>query len=220
MEIPDFIGRQYEEVVNDSDYQGLFHFEVSYTIDPDSREGEIVAQSPDVGKSMVADTDGISVKLTVSTGVMTQEIPDVTNMTYQDANLALQKVNFVVELEKEASNTVTEGYVIRTSPAAGETLAAGSTVYVVYSSGPEVQYVTMKNLVGMTESDARHSISTMGLSFGTTSYVYNENYEEGQVVWQSVNAGESVETGTKVYLQVSKGPKGAEESPSPNPAGN
>lgn len=220
VEIPDFIGRQYEEVVNDSDYQGLFHFEVSYTIDPDSREGEIVAQSPDVGKSMVADTDGISVKLTVSTGVMTQEIPDVTNMTYQDANLALQKVNFVVELEKEASNTVTEGYVIRTSPDAGETLAAGSTVYVVYSSGPEVQYVTMKNLVGMTESDARHSISTMGLSFGTTSYVYNENYEEGQVVWQSVNAGESVETGTKVYLQVSKGPKGAEESPSPNPAGD
>ena len=47
----------------------------------------------------------------------------------------------------------------------------------------------------------------MGLSFGSSSYVYNADYDAGQVVWQSAEAGTRVEAGTKVYLQISKGPR-------------
>ena len=74
----------------------------------------------------------------------------------------------------------------------------------------------MKNLIGMTESNAKNTISSLGLSFGTSSAVYNDQYGEGIVVWQSVSSGESVAEKTKVYLQVSKGPKAA---PEPDNAG-
>lgn len=213
VEIPNFVGQSYDSVINSSEYKNIYHFRVIYTVDTSVPEGQIVSQDPAVGKSMVADVDGIEVELKVCTGVMMQEIPDVSNMLYKDANLKLQQAGFSVELEERSSDTVTKGYAIGTNPAAGESLATGSTVYLAYSTGPEIRYVTMRSLAGMTEAEARSAINSMGLSFGSTSYVYNDTYEEGLVVWQSANAGTRVEAGTKIYLQVSKGPR----NPTPAP---
>ena len=144
---------------------------------------------------------------------MMQEIPDVSNMTYKDANLKLQQAGFVVEMEERSSSSVVKGFAIGTNPAAGEKLATGSTVYLTYSSGPEIQYITMRSLIGMSEAEAKSTLSNLGLSFGSSSYVYNDTYAEGAVVWQSAESGSRVETGTKVYLQVSKGPR----NPTPAP---
>ena len=207
VDIPEFIGQNYETVINNSSYKNIYHFHVTYKVDTSVPEGQIIAQDPEIGKSMVADVDGINVNLTVCTGVMTQQIPDISGMTYKDANLKLQQAGFVVELEERSSETVTKGYAIGTNPAAGESLATGSTVYLAYSTGPEVQFVTMRNLVGSSEAEAKAAISNLGLSFGSSSYVYNDHYEEGQVVWQSAEAGTRVEINSKVYLQVSKGPR-------------
>lgn len=207
VDIPQFVGQSYEAVINNSDYGSIYHFRVTYKVDPSLPEGQIIAQEPEVGKSMVADVDGINVNLTVCTGVMIQQIPDVSGLTYKDANLKLQQAGFVVELEARSSETVAKDYVIGTNPSANESLATGSTVYLAYSTGPEVQLVTVRNMVGYTEAEAKAAISNMGLSFGSSSYVYNENYDAGQVVWQSAEAGTRVEAGTKVYLQISKGPR-------------
>ena len=215
VEIPDFTGQKYESVINNSAYSSIYHFKVTYTVDTSVPEGQIIAQDPESGKTMVADVDGISVNLTVCTGVMTQEIPDVSGMNYKDANLKLQQAGFVVELEERASDTVEAGLAIGTNPAAGESLTTGSTVYLAYSSGPEVQYVTMRNLVGLTESEAKTAINNLGLSFGSSSYVYNDYYDEGKVIWQSVTSGSRVESGSKVYLQVSKGAKNPTPAPVP-----
>ena len=207
VDIPGFVGQDYESVINDSAYKNTYHFYVTYKVDTSVPEGQIIAQDPEIGKSMVADVDGINVNLTVCTGVMTQHIPDVSGMTYKDANLKLQQAGFVVEMEERSSETVTKGYAIGTNPAAGESLATGSTVYLAYSTGPEVQFVTMRNLVGSSEAEAKATINNLGLSFGSSSYVYNDNYEEGLVVWQSAESGTRVEINSKVYLQVSKGPR-------------
>lgn len=213
VEIPEFVGHGYEEIINNSDYKKIYHFHVIYTVDTSVPEGQIIAQEPEIGKSMVADTDGIEVNLTVCTGVMMQEIPDVSNLTYKDANLKLQQAGFVVEMEERSSSSVVKGFAIGTNPAAGEKLATGSTVYLTYSSGPEIQYITMRSLIGMSEAEAKSTLSNLGLNFGSSSYVYNDTYAEGAVVWQSAESGSRVETGTKVYLQVSKGPR----NPTPAP---
>ena len=212
--IPQFEGKQYEDAMEElksNPDQDVFRIHVTYTVNADVPEGQVISQEPDAGKTVVPDSDGIDVELKVATGMMTQPIPDVRNMEVSDACDALTEMGFVVEREAAPSDSVTKDYVISTNPAAGENLASGSTVYVTYSSGPEVRYVTMKNLIGMTESNAKNTISSLGLSFGTSSAVYNDQYGEGIVVWQSVSSGESVAEKTKVYLQVSKGPKAAPE---------
>ena len=218
--IPQFEGKQYEDAMQElksNPDQDVFRIHVTYTVNADVPEGQVISQEPDAGKTVVPDSDGIDVELKVATGMMTQPIPDVRNMEVSDACDALTEMGFVVEREAAPSDSVTKDYVISTNPAAGENLASGSTVYVTYSSGPEVRYVTMKNLIGMTESNAKNTISNLGLSFGTSSAVYNDQYGEGVVVWQSVSSGESVAEKTKVYLQVSKGPK---EAPEPDNAGD
>ena len=218
--IPQFEGKQYEDAMEElksNPDQDVFRVHVTYTVNADVPEGQVISQEPDAGKTVVPDSDGIDVELKVATGMMTQPIPDVRNMEVSDACDALTEMGFVVEREAAPSDSVTKDYVISTNPAAGENLASGSTVYVTYSSGPEVRYVTMKNLIGMTESNAKNTISSLGLSFGTSSAVYNDQYGEGIVVWQSVSSGESVAEKTKVYLQVSKGPKAA---PEPDNAGD
>ena len=218
--IPQFEGKQYEDAMQElksNPDQDVFRIHVTYTVNADVPEGQVISQEPDAGKTVVPDSDGIDVELKVATGMMTQPIPDVRNMEVSDACDALTEMGFVVEREAAPSDSVTKDYVISTNPAAGENLASGSTVYVTYSSGPEVRYVTMKNLIGMTESNAKNTISSLGLSFGTSSAVYNDQYGEGVVVWQSVSSGESVAEKTKVYLQVSKGPK---EAPEPDNAGD
>lgn len=210
VEIPNFVGKDYETVSNDRQYDGLYRFKMNISVNQDVPDGEIIRQDPEPGKTMVADAEGIEVNLYVSMGSMTQKIPDVSSMTYQEAKLALTQANFAVELTSEPSDVVTKDFVIRTNPAAGESLPTGSTVYITYSSGPEVKTVSMRNLIGMTEAQARSAISGMGLSYGTPSYVFNDDWEEGLVVWQNISVGENVEEKTQVYLQISKGPANPE----------
>lgn len=156
----------------------------------------------------------IAVTLTVSTGVIETEVIDVTNVQYQEATIQLQNAGFRVEPVYEPSDTVTEDYVIRTQPAAGEMIAAGDTVYIYISAGPEIKTVTMPQLVGMTLDAAIDRLESSGLSYGEPTYLHSD-YDAGTVIRQSVTAYEEVEAHSRIYLWVSSGP---EETPSPSPS--
>lgn len=181
-----------------------------YVVDPDVDAGVIVRQDPESGKSRTLDGDGIDVSLTVSTGMQLIEVPDVLNMEYREATQALQKAGFVVgELEYEASKEITKEYVISSNPAAGEKLPAGATVYLTISTGPTVAKVQMPQLVGLNRWTAVEKIESANLALGSITPVESE-MAEGTVIWQSVDAFTMVDEHTRVYLQVSSGPKETE----------
>lgn len=218
--IPNFVGERYEDIVNSSEFKKLFNFEVNYAIDPDVPEGQIISQDPEADRSMMVVPEGIDVSLTVSTGVRQTVIPDVTNKHYQEATIELQNAGFIVEIANtEASDSVTEDYVISTDPAPGEELAAGSTVFLTVSSGPSIKVVTMPNLVGSTEKDAIARIESSNLSYGDTTYIHSD-YDEGTVIRQSIDAYSDVEEHTRIFIWVSLGPETTptpEPTPSPTP---
>ena len=212
--IPNFVGASYEDIVNSSEFKKLFNFEVNYAIDPDVPEGQIISQDPEADRSMMVVPEGIDVSLTVSTGVRQTVIPDVTNKHYQEATIELQNAGFIVEIANtEASDTVTVDYVISTDPAPGEELAAGSTVFLTVSAGPSIKLVTMPNLVGSTEKDAIARIESSNLSYGDTTYIHSD-YDEGTVIRQSIDAYIDVEEHTRIFIWVSLGP---ETTPTPEP---
>lgn len=218
--IPNFVGASYEDIVNSSEFKKLFNFEVNYAIDPDVPEGQIISQDPEADRSMMVVPEGIDVSLTVSTGVRQTVIPDVTNKHYQEATIELQNDGFIVEIANtEASDTVTVDYVISTDPAPGEELAAGSTVFLTVSAGPSIKLVTMPNLVGSTEKDAIARIESSNLSYGDTTYIHSD-YDEGTVIRQSIDAYSDVEEHTRIFIWVSLGPETTptpEPTPSPTP---
>ena len=218
--IPNFVGASYEDIVNSSEFKKLFNFEVNYAIDPDVPEGQIISQDPEADRSMMVVPEGIDVSLTVSTGVRQTVIPDVTNKHYQEATIELQNAGFIVEIANtEASDTVTVDYVISTDPAPGEELAAGSTVFLTVSAGPSIKLVTMPNLVGSTEKDAIARIESSNLSYGDTTYIHSD-YDEGTIIRQSIDAYSEVEEHTRIFIWVSLGPETTptpEPTPSPTP---
>ena len=211
IELPNFVGQNYESIVNDSSYRDLYNFTVTYSIDPEVSEGVIISQDPEAGRSLMIVPEGIDVTLTVSTGVRQTTVPDVLNDPYSEATVTLQNAGFKVETQYAASDTVTEGYVISTDPAPGEQRAQGSTIFVTISSGPVERTVSMPNLVGRTESEAKSILNSNNLAYADTTYIESDQ-DEGTVIRQSIDAYEEVPEHTRIYLWVSTGPA---ETPEP-----
>lgn len=205
--LPNFEGSNYESIINNTELSSMYKFNVIYISDDSVEPGIVISQSPAAGRSMMVTPSGIEVDLTVKAGVSLTSVPDVLNTDYRDAMRNLRAEGFNVEIENAASDSYTKDYVIATSPVAGEQLSSGSTVYITVSAGPEIQYVSMPNLVGSTEDSAISRIESSNLSYGGSDRVVSD-YEAGTVIDQSISSSESVAEHTKVYLTVSSGPQG------------
>ena len=205
--LPNFIGSNYDQLSKNVELDSMYDFKVTYIIDTESESGRVLDQNPDPGRSMMITPEGIKVELTVSTGIILTPVPNVVNMDYREALLELDNAGFEVEVENATSDMVSKDFVISTSPAVGEKISAGSTVYLVVSSGPEITDVTMPNLIGLSEEAAINKLQNAGLSFGSSEHVASE-YDAGTVIGQNISAFTEVEEHTKIYLRVSTGPWG------------
>lgn len=205
--LPNFVGSNYEAVINNADLASTYNFKVTYIIDTDTESGLILSQNPEPGRSMMLTPEGIAVELSVSTGVVLTAVPDVSNTDYREAVLELERAGFSVEVENSTSTEVAKDMVIKSSPAANEQISAGSTVYLVVSSGPQVSYISVPNFVGLTEEAAITKIANSGLTYGGSESV-SSDYDAGTVIGQSPAAFQEIEEHGKVSLRVSTGPWG------------
>lgn len=206
IELPNFMGTEFQAIENNPDLMSTYSFNVVYVIDTENPSGLVLSQSPAAGRSMMVTPGGIEVELTVSSGADMSAVPDVSGLNYNDAMWMLRDSGFVPEIENSISDSVERDLVINTSPAAGESVSRGSTVYLVVSSGTEIRYLEVPNLVGSTEEAARSKLENAGLSYGGSERVVSD-LAVGTVVGQSADAFTQIEEHSKVYLQVSSGPE-------------
>ena len=204
--LPSFVDRNYETVVNNAELDAMYNFRVVIVLDTERPAGTIIGQSPEAGRSVMLSQSGIDVELTVSSGLTVNEIPDVVNKDYREATQMLQSAGFVVDIENAVSSSVTRDYVISCSPAAGEQLSTGATVYITVSSGPQILSVQMPNLIGLSEEAARNKLESNALSYGGSTYEASD-LSSGTVIGQSEDAFQQVEEHSKIYLRVSTGPE-------------
>ena len=204
IDVPNFVGLNYEDVIHDSEYNG-YNFTVILQSDPDVDDGVILEQSPEPEKSVMRLPGGVDITLTVSAGVIMTEVPYVINWDYQEATDKLQEAGFVVQQELEQSDKVTKDYVIRMEPEPGESVVSGSVIKLVISGGTELRTVHMPDLVNLSESAAIARIESNGLTLGA---VYRESNEApaGTVFRQSSAAGTDIAQFSKIYIWVSTGP--------------
>ena len=202
--LQNFIGMNYSEIESNTELLSRYNFDVIFVINTDSPAGQVLEQEPSAGRSMMVTPEGIDVTLKVSTGGNVATVPELRNRNYVDAMNTLSSLGLAVEIENSVSETITRDYVISTSPVAGEQLSLGSTVYLLVSSGPEIQYVEMPNLVGLSEEAARSKLESSRLSYGGATRVISD-YDAGTVIGQSNDAFSSVEEHSKITLTVSAG---------------
>lgn len=205
--LPNFVGMQYASIESNAELLSRYHFDVTFVTDTEHEPGTVLSQEPGAGRSVMVTPEGIAVTLTVGTESNLVTVPDVVNRSYSDAMVLLAASGLVGEIENATSDTVTRDYVIVSSPMAGEQLNQGSIVYITVSSGPEIVYAEVPNLVGLSEDAARSKLESARLSYGGTQYI-SSDYEAGTVIGQEPAAFASAEEHTKIYIQVSSGPQG------------
>ena len=209
VDVPAFVGRKIEDIINNKEMLELYNFNVSYQPDATHREGVIMEQDPAAGASRMIVSNGIDVTLTVSSGIQMITMPeDLVNVPYTEAQVRLQAMGLNVIIAQEKSGDITENYVISTDPAPGESVVSGSTVTLIVSAGPTVTYTNIPNVVGQTKETALLSLQREGLICGESeiTYVSSTAAQQGIVMWANYTAGTQVVTGTRVYLQIGMGP--------------
>ena len=176
----------------------------------DYPEGYVYKQSPVAGRTV---REGQSVTLTVSLGVHYVTVPDLTNYLQADGEQQLKDLGVSVLVTQAVDETVAAGSIIRTDPAAGSQVAAGSTV-VVYVSRPQVSTTTkVPSLTGMSVDNARSLLVQNKLGLGSQTQQYSDQ-PAGTIISQSPGAGASVRLNSRVSVVVSAGP---EPAPEPEP---
>jgi PASTA domain/FG-GAP-like repeat len=96
--------------------------------------GSVISESPSAGTSVAA---GSSVNLVVSSGPAGVAVPNVVGSSQASATATITGANLVVgTVTQQSSSTVASGDVISETPSAGTSVAAGSSVSLVVSTGP------------------------------------------------------------------------------------
>ena len=205
-EVPKVVGENYESAAQDTQLLGRFTLVVGETVaDENAEAGTILKQSPEAGSKVGEDVTQITV--TISGGPDLVEMIDVYNMEYREAYLKLTGMGLkVANPTYEASEDVAKDRVISYNPPEGAKLAPGDEVQLVVSSGPEVKTTVVPNLETLTEEKAKSDIRLSNLTVGETEEVFDDTVPAGYVVGQYPAAGTTVDEGTTVNLQVSKGP--------------
>ena len=89
-------------------------------------------------------------------------VPNVVGKEIDEAIEILEKAGFTYTTEEKESDTVEEGYVIRTSPKAGSTRKKGDTITVVESIGGTYHY--LENYVGKNYNEVKAKLESYNIN--------------------------------------------------------
>ncbi len=197
---PNFINMNYEtEIKNNDKYKDL-KIEISYEFNTQYDYGVVIKQSPEKGEKLGADG---KVYLTVNTN-KTAVVNDVYGQSYLTAKQALEAAGFATVYEMVYDTTVEEGSVINTSPARGDTAAAGSTVTIYIATHTDENAVFVPKLVGFSVDEATELAKSVGLVIGEI-IDKDSTVAVGKVVEQVPAENETAHPGDKVDIYVSTG---------------
>ncbi len=130
-------------------------------------------------------------------------VPDVVGRDIDRAREILGDAGLTVEIER-IPDEKPEDTVVGQDPEEGETAAEGDTVTLEVSDGP--QEVEVPSITGLLLSEAKAELRRSGLKVGDIVRVPDDEIPENEVINQSPDAGDLMETGEEVDLTVSAGP--------------
>lgn len=169
------------------------------------KQGFIVTEkrefSEDVPKDSLIGTDPktnrklppeSTIILVISDGPKPIPVPSIAGKSFDEASAALKAAGFNPARRDDFSDSVPNGSIIGTDPAAGTEIQRGSTVTISVSKGPEL--VNVPNVVGLSVEAASTQLEAVGLVADV------QNYKVGAKVKAQAPAGGQVKKGTKVTL--------------------
>ncbi|MFC0524090.1 Stk1 family PASTA domain-containing Ser/Thr kinase [Pontibacillus salicampi] len=134
------------------------------------------------------------------------EVPDVTDMSYEEAYSKLSELKLDVSQETMYSGDVEEGNVVKTSPDSGSTIKEGAPIKIYTSLGKEK--VEFEDYTGKTFSQVKKILEEQGYSVRAIPQT-SSDIPEGEIMEHvQPSPGEKVIPGEEnVIFEVSSGPE-------------
>lgn len=132
-------------------------------------------------------------------------VPDLTGLTYEEAEIKAEEVGFKIEQGDLVSDSEIEaGCVVSQTPEGNTTAKTGTTIKVNISKGPGNGQVP--DVTGMDEDDAIELLEANGFKIGDITPGPSD-MEKGKVYDQSPRGNTTAKEGSTVDLMVSDGSK-------------
>ena len=199
VQLIDFVGMT-EDEFRASEYFSLLDPDIVQEYNSSYPAGTIFQQSPAAGRT-VKEQQKITLKVSLGTEYVT--LPDVAGNDKATAKQTLTNLGVSVVTKRETNDSVGEGTVIRTDPAAGNQVEGGSTV-ILYVAKPSVDTsVIVPAVEGLTEGEARSELRALNLVTKVVEQASDQ--PQGTVLSQNPSAGTQTSINGVVVLYVSSG---------------
>ncbi|PXY85664.1 Stk1 family PASTA domain-containing Ser/Thr kinase [Bifidobacterium asteroides] len=198
-EVPTINAQMSRALVRDKVTAAGFQYQEKEDQDSAEPKGTFTKQSPK-GGSMAP--KGSTVTVWFSSGPKDTAIPDVKGMNQQEARRALEKAGFKVSpaASVEDSQDVPKDHVTRTDPAAGQSVAKGTSILLYISSG----MTKVPDLSGKTKDDATKILESLHFNI-TISEQTSNSVSKDMVISTDPAAGSSIQQGAMITVNVSNG---------------
>lgn len=134
---------------------------------------------------------GTTIDLLVSSGPAPREVPSLVGLTVEAARVAVEDESLVLATAESYSESVGEGLIISMDPAAGASIARGSTVTVTVSLGRP--FVTVPDVIGELVPAAIEILKAQGFVVEINGTVGSAVIATRPLAGESVRSGSSIE---------------------------
>jgi beta-lactam-binding protein with PASTA domain len=226
--VPPFIGMPFDQGQTLAQASHLGLRVVAHREDLHAPKDVIIGQLPASGEKV---RSGRIIDVILSDGVSSVKVPNISNLSLRDAQVALGNAHLRLGSVTETANTaVVAGQVLEQHPDPFTAVPAGSAVDVTVAKGRPPEYAP--DFVGMTIDFARKAAADGRIALGTITDmpIAPRAQPKGTVVAQDPAAGEQLSPGQAIALRVSGGapatpapsalplPASAAPVPSPSPS--
>ena len=199
VKLPNFVSMTEEEAKAKANESSL-SLQIEEQYDRNVEAGKVISQDPVYMENYMIKENSI-VKIVISKGTDIKKVPKVVGLKYEEAKDKIEEQSLNVEKVEESSDKVEAGYVIRQDPEQDSEANSGETVKVYVSTGAKM--ITMENVVGSKEADAKTKLTKKGFEVDVV-YEEDTSKDDGIVLKQSIDIGKEVKDGSKVTLTVNK----------------
>ncbi len=165
---------------------------------------KLVGSGKSTAKNNKASVEATTVSTSNNKSSDMVEVPDVVGMTKEDAIKALNKVGLGYKAVTQSSDTVAEDSVISQGNVGGSKVEKNSQIVLTISTGKEIKEVSVPNVKGKTEQEAKELIEAANL-VASVDYTYSDSVAAGDVI--KYNPSGKVSEGSTVTIEVSRGKK-------------
>ena len=162
-------------------------------------EGTVVKANKNEGDTV---TKGETIRVYVSGGETKKILQNVEGLGEDQATTFLKNAGIEIIINREYSDTVEKGKVIKQDPVGNTEIKEGTKVTLTISQGKKP--VTVPKLLGLSRQDAISALNAVGLNGDSKEAETTDKNKDGKVIDSSVKEGNTVDAGSTITLTIGR----------------